>query len=315
MTEREHEESTTQAEDRRQLEGAPEASQLEVTLPRHDDDLIEEGAPEAVEAELAPPSREELEAADRRVRRARRKRLLLWSTPVALILALIAGKLLSMIFIANQAVSQYEARSFEESLNTSELLTYGNVVEPWKAHYDVGTNYLQLGVLPEARMELEQALQLAAPSEACPIRANLAITIERLGDLAATNGDEAAAQGYYEEAKRVLQERDPSCQQSSSEPSSQETQQRLDEKTNTSSSPDPNSSASPTPSPGATSPAGETPTPSPSSGGTPQTPGSSGEPQSPEEQLDEQLGENQQQRQEQLDEENNGGSGGVDKPW
>lgn len=294
--------------------GAPEHSGANIELPSEHDEKPQDGAPEAVEAELAPPSKEELEAADRRVRRARRKRLILWGTPVVVILALVAFKLLSMIFIANQAVKQYEAGSYEESLNTSELLTYGNVIEPWKAHYDVGTNYLQLGVLPESKAELEQALALAAPSEACPVRANLAITIERLGDLALANGDEAASKAYYEEAKKVLAERDPSCEQSSSEPSSQETEQRLEQKTGEGNEGSQDSTSSPTPSPS------ESPTPNPSN--TPdeqsqenETPGASASPQSAEEQLQEQLGENQQQREEQLDEENNSSSGGAEKPW
>lgn len=294
--------------------GAPERSGANIELPSEHDEKPQDGAPEVVEAELAPPSKEELEAADRRVRRARRKRLILWGTPVVVILALVAFKLLSMIFIANQAVKQYEAGSYEESLNTSELLTYGNVIEPWKAHYDVGTNYLQLGVLPESKAELEQALALAAPSEACPVRANLAITIERLGDLALANGDEAASKAYYEEAKKVLAERDPSCEQSSSEPSSQETEQRLEQKTGEGNEGSQDSTSSPTPSPS------ESPTPNPSN--TPdeqsqenETPGASASPQSAEEQLQEQLGENQQQREEQLDEENNSSSGGAEKPW
>lgn len=294
-------------------EGIPQPSGEKFELPEHVD-VVAAGAPERVEVEVGPPTQSELEDADRKIRRQRRRRLVLWGTPFAVILALIALKLLSMIFIANQAVGQYEAGHYEESLNTSELLTTGNVVEPWKAHYNVGTNYLQLGVLTEARLELEQALRLAAPTEACPVRANLAIAVERLGDNAQAEGDDASARDLYEQAQVILAERDPSCWQSTSHEVAEETQRRLDEK-----SPDATSVPVPTGSP--------TPIPSPDASGTPMPtegsdPTASTEPpvvneeaETPEQQLEEQLGENQQQREEQLDEENNSSSGGAEKPW
>jgi|GEM_PF-2417649 len=195
--------------------------------PGPDEDIA---APDRVEHAPVPPSLEVLERIDRRERMRRRRRLMLWPIPIALIMLLVAAKLLAMTIIAHVALGQYNEEDYESSLNTSQLNKHANVVERWKAHYNTGTSALQLNILDQARAELEQALSLARPQDACPIRANLAITIERQGDAALEAGDPDRARALWQEAKQVLAEQHESCSESSSGQPMQQTDQRLDEK-------------------------------------------------------------------------------------
>lgn len=189
-----------------------------------DDDLI----PEAVASAAAPtPPR-------RRSRSGmgRRGRILAFSLvlPISAVIAFAGGKLVLQDLIARSAVDSYGQGAYEESLNTSGQLLFLNVIERWKPDFDMGTNYLQLGALDPARASLERSLALATSPEQCPIRANLAITIERQADALAQEGNGAGALDLYLQALQLLADRDPSCAGDPAEPSAVDTTTRIEEK-------------------------------------------------------------------------------------
>lgn len=188
------------------------------------EELIPEAVPAVAAARTAP----------RPPRRAigRRGRILVLAVvlPVAAILTFAGGKLIVQDLIARSAVESYGQGAYEESLNTSGQLLFLNVIERWKPDFNMGTNYLQLGALDPARAALERSLALAAAPEQCPIRANLAITIERQADALAQAGDGAGALALYLQAIQVLDDRDPACAQDPSEPSATESKQRIEDK-------------------------------------------------------------------------------------
>lgn len=162
-------------------------------------------------------------------RRARR-RLVLWALPIAAILLIGAAKLVAQHLVAMLAVSQYDAGDYEAALNTAQLQKYGNVVETWKPYYNTGTSLLQLDALPQAEGELREALALAPPPEQCPVRSNLAITLERQGDQAAAAGDADGARRFYLDGRSALVSADVSCAQSPTQPTMNDTQERLEQK-------------------------------------------------------------------------------------
>lgn len=262
---------------------------------------------------IAPPQPEELDAAwldpalqqqdaDRR-RRRRRRLLLLAGIPFALLALAVAAVFIGRHLIGAETVRSYEAASYEQSLNSSQRQKILNLYEQWKAPYDTGTSYLQLGLNPEARAELEDALALAAGAQQCPVRANLAIAVERLGDQAQAAGDEAGAQQLYREALQVIEERPAECEGSSSSDPMAQTQQRVTEKLEQSQSEAQGGQQPDDGEPG--------PTDDGTGGGSEQDDGATGL-----EQIEEQLGESQQDRQDMLDEDHGQGSGGgTGRPW
>lgn len=220
----------------------------------------------------------------------RRRRFILFSIPFALIAAAFATKLISMSVIADRTVSLYAETDYEGSMNSAQQQKFVNFLETWKASYNTGTSMLQLGLLDEARTELETALPLAEPAQQCPIRANLAITIERQGDARLAADDTAGAVALWQEALAVLDARDQSCASTEFEPPTLESTERIQQKLQQQSeSQEPNE--------------GEEP------------PESTQSPEMTE--LEEKLQQNQQERQDELDQERGEteGDSSYDKPW
>ncbi|KQN45699.1 hypothetical protein [Frigoribacterium sp. Leaf44] len=172
-------------------------------------------------------------------RKRLRRRLLLWSAPVVLVVLLVALKLLSLPTFAALTQWSYGDQQFERSASLSEPLGVANVVEPWVHHFDRGTAYAQIGVLDVARQEFVTALDLA-PDDAtisCVIRVNLVLTIEAQGDAALLELRYADAEALYELGQKTVDEAPEGCFQPPEDPQQPDTsqplddaQQRLDEK-------------------------------------------------------------------------------------
>ncbi|MFD2758540.1 tetratricopeptide repeat protein [Gulosibacter faecalis] len=238
-----------------------------------------------------------------RRRRRLRRHLLLWSLPIAIVLLLTSAKLIAQHVIAQSAISQYASGDYEQALNTSGQLKFLNVVEPWKPFYNMGTSYLQLEALPEAQEQLRAALDLATPPEQCPIRANLAIAIEREGDLALEAEDADTAMAKYGEALGVLEEADPSCELSTSNRSITDSDERIRQKLEELQQPEDGEG-------------GDGDEQQDGNDGDQKDPDASPDPDSLDE-LEDGMGENQEDRRNDVDNEENGYGGGSqpDQPW
>ncbi|MGO1542934.1 MAG: hypothetical protein ACTHXA_01185 [Gulosibacter sp.] len=230
-------------------------------------------------------------------RRKLRRRLILWTLPVVLLVGAFGLILIGQHLIARTAVTQHLNEEHEEALNTSGQLALVNLVERWKPHYNMGTSYLELDALTEAGEQFTTALGLASPAEQCPIRANYAITIEREGDGLMAEGDTEGALTKYREALDMIAAQDESCDQSTSNRSLDDSQVRIEEKLQQQ----------------------EQQQPQPDEQDPESTPPPESQP-SPDalDELEDGLDGNREDREDQLeDDENWGGGGGgqVDEPW
>ena len=169
---------------------------------------------------MAKKTRKKATEASRRMARILR----IASIPFVLALLVIAFKLIGMSIVASLALAAYNDGDYEKSAEYANWNLTANVIEPHKAHFDLGTAYLGSLLFQEARDELETALDTAPLPDSCDVRMNLSYAIEGLGDNANTAGQFEKAAEFYQEAITVLAEADESC------PPSDERQQELQEK-------------------------------------------------------------------------------------
>jgi hypothetical protein len=146
-----------------------------------------------------------------RRRRVVRRALTIGAIPVLLIALAVVAKVLSMYSFAYHSAAAYSAEDFAGTTQAARGQEPFNVFEPYKAPFNVGVGLTSSGDLAGGRAAFEQALALAKGLEQCAVRVNLAITIERTGDAALAEGDQAAAREAWSEALAVMQEAPEGC--------------------------------------------------------------------------------------------------------
>ncbi len=163
-----------------------------------------ETAPEAGTGESADARRARLEL---------RRRLIVWSIPVVLVLLLVALKLLSMVAIGNQARSAYDAGEVTAVEQAAARLGFLNVIERHKAPFARGDARVLAGDFAGAREAFEEALGVAPRNavEACQIRVNLVLSLEKLGDAAKAGTGLDAAKPYYDRMQVVVADAPEGC--------------------------------------------------------------------------------------------------------
>lgn len=145
----------------------------------------------------------------------RRRKAGLIALPGTVLATVVAVKLIGMMLVSGQVASAYEREDYSAATSLARWLTVVNVIDPWKAHFAVGDGLAAQGLDPDAQLEFERALGLAAEEDQCPVRVNLSLVLERQGDAViaadATKRDEASA--FYDEALEVIDDADESCRQ------------------------------------------------------------------------------------------------------
>ena len=127
-----------------------------------------------------------------------RRRLLLWSALPVLLALLLAAKLLSATWFSGQASGAFARGDAPAVESAAAVLGVANVLEPHKAPFAAGDALALRGDYAAARSAFEAALATAPSADACRVRANLALSIERLGD--------AGGAGVTGDGVRLLEE-------------------------------------------------------------------------------------------------------------
>lgn len=158
-----------------------------------------------------------------RRRRSIRRWVAIGTLPLTLAALFFVGKLLSMYAFAHQAITAYVVDDFAGSEASARGQDFLNWFEPYKAPFNIGTALGAGEQLPEARAELEEALDLATGLEVCGVRINLALVVERMGDAARADGDGATAAELFGEALDITVQTPEECrseeaQEQSSDP-------------------------------------------------------------------------------------------------
>ena len=125
----------------------------------------------------------------------RRRRLLLWSALPVLLALLLAAKLLSVSWFAGQASGAFARGDAPAVESAAAVLGFANFLESHKAPFAAGDARALRGDYAGARTAFEAALAAAPVADECRVRANLALSIERLADAdtGGTGGTEGTA--------------------------------------------------------------------------------------------------------------------------
>lgn len=144
----------------------------------------------------------------------RRRQARLWiavaSIPVVLLALALVGKWISMYVFAQGAIAAHVQEDGPAGIARAENLEPANWFEEWKAPYDKGVALADADRLADARASFEGALGLATGLDVCPVRTNLALVIERMGDQARA-ADPDWATRLYGEALTITLEMPKEC--------------------------------------------------------------------------------------------------------
>lgn len=154
-------------------------------------------------------SRRELPPHLRRLRR----RLLVASTPLVVLLTILGVRLATLNLIHEQTLAAYQAGDVAGTLASGERQGWVNAVERFRAPFAIGDGHVLAGRFDLARSAFEEALSQVPDGgiDECKVRVNLGLTYERLGDDARVRERPTEAQQYYEKGIRVTKERPPLC--------------------------------------------------------------------------------------------------------
>lgn len=140
-----------------------------------------------------------------------RRKLLVYSLPVVLVVLLLAAKLISTVIAGNAAVSNFadsDVTALSDDVGTLRTL---NIIEPAKAHFAAGVLAALEKRFDDADREFSRALAGTEHAQSCPARVNLALVRESLGDNAAAGFQPRQAVEHYLAAKQVVEQAPQGC--------------------------------------------------------------------------------------------------------
>lgn len=147
-----------------------------------------------------------------------RRRLLVYSAPPAVAVLIVAVKLWSVVIAGRAADADFAARNSEALRRDVEVLSVLNVGEPEKTHFTAGTLAVLDGHLEMAADRFSLVLAGTEPSRSCPVRINLELVDETLGDRLASTFDGSAAVARYRDALHAVQGAPSGCFAGSADP-------------------------------------------------------------------------------------------------
>ncbi len=149
-----------------------------------------------------------------------RRRLLVWSAPVVVLIVLLMVKAVSVVVLGHSAERHF-AEGDQQGLRTDvAALGVLNVLEPAKAEFAKGALAVLDGRLDAAEDSFSAALAGTDGAASCPVRVNLELVRETLGDRAAGIFDANTAARQYSNALDVVRDAPAGCFAGNADPDS-----------------------------------------------------------------------------------------------
>ncbi|OMC38023.1 hypothetical protein A5740_03730 [Mycobacterium sp. GA-1841] len=169
-------------------------------------------------------------------RKVLRRRLIVFSILPAVVLVAIGVKLVTMVIYGHSARTHYLSYDSYGLADDVRKLKSLNVIDSYKPYFADGDRYVLEGKLADAESEFKKSLSLVSPEDSCPVRINLEVVLEALGDLKNADQHRDEAKPFWTEALKVTQEAPAGCFDTTTEPDEErrthlnETEQRLEDK-------------------------------------------------------------------------------------
>ena len=145
------------------------------------------------------------------MRQRLRRRLLVFSAPVALLVVVAIIKLLTVVVAGNSASSAFVERDNGALRRAVDIASVLNVIEPAKAPFAAGTLAVLDSRLEEADRQFSESLARTEPAGSCAVRVNLELVRETLGDRAFAVFDNLTAITHYLGARTVVEQAPQGC--------------------------------------------------------------------------------------------------------
>ncbi|RAV17929.1 hypothetical protein DQP55_00045 [Mycolicibacterium sp. GF69] len=140
-----------------------------------------------------------------------RRRLLVFSAPVAVVALVLAVKLISVVVAGDSAVSHFAQRDADALRGDVSVMSTLNIVEPAKAPFAAGTLAVLDDRLADADAHFVDALGRTPREQSCPVLVNLELVRERQGDVDAWENRPDAARDRYLSALALVETAPESC--------------------------------------------------------------------------------------------------------
>lgn len=154
-----------------------------------------------------------------------RGRLYLYSAPVCVLVLLISLKMISVVVLGDSARSNFAGHDIDALDSDVSWLQIADVIEPGTTAFAGGTRDVLTGRLPDAERRFAESLQ---HTDSCPVRINLLLVRETLGDLGFRDGKRSEAIRGYQEALTTAQEAPVDCFENNADPDEQRRAIRAD---------------------------------------------------------------------------------------
>ena len=147
-----------------------------------------------------------------------RVRLSLVSAPVIVVLLLAAAKMIGVGLVSNSAVSDFTRHDIEALQSDVSFLRRFDVFDPARTAFAAGDLAVLEGRLQDADSRFSDSLAKTDDASSCPVRINLLLVRETLGDLATRAGHRDDAERFYTDAMRLAQQAPANCFEGNSDP-------------------------------------------------------------------------------------------------
>lgn len=140
-----------------------------------------------------------------------RRRLCVFSAPVAILVLLIAFKMIAVGVVGDRTIADFDRHDIEALRHDLSSLGIFDVIDPAKTSFAAGDLNVLEGRLHEADEHFSKSLTRTDTAQSCPVRINLLLVREALGDLATRSGNRDEAERFYTQAMASASDAPPAC--------------------------------------------------------------------------------------------------------